>query len=322
MKHVKSAAPGKTILFGEHSVVYGFPAIAMAINIQTKCELQEIQKDIIELRFKNYGLSLNSSSLSKLITSFPESFKQYGLCFKMLHEKYGIEFNKLRVTLSSDLFPGSGLGSSASTAVSLISAINNFYDLNLLKEDISKLAYKMEEIVHGSPSGIDNTICTFGNIIMYKQGNFEFLESFSDLQILISYTNIEHDTKNAINSIKKLKKKRPGLVSKYLKEMGEIANSAKMELIDGNLVSLGDLMNRNQQLLSLLGVSNKKIDLINKIALQNGAYGSKLTGAGLGGCVISLGERKALQKISIILNEKNIPNFLTTRNETGVHLIE
>jgi mevalonate kinase len=81
-------------------------------------------------------------------------------------------------------------------------------------------------------------------------------------------------------------------------------------------------MNRNQQLLSLLGVSNKKIDLINKIALQNGAYGSKLTGAGLGGCVISFGEREALQKISTILNEKNISNFLTTRNETGVHLIE
>lgn len=322
MNKINSCAPGKTILFGEHSVVYGYPAIAMAIDIQSYCEISKASKDIIELIFDNYGIKLHSAHYLELINSIPEKFKHFALCFQLFKKDYGIEFENIRIHLTSDLFPGSGLGSSASTSVALINAINKFYRLDLSKEEISDIGYKMEEVVHGSPSGIDNTTCTYGNIINYEKGKFEFLTSPVDLKILISYTDIEHDTKKAINNIKMLKEEKPDLVSNYLKEMGSIARTAKKALHSGNILEMGRLMNRNQQLLSLLGVSNEKIDVINKIANNNGAYGSKLTGAGLGGCVITLGEKKTLERISQLLKNKNIMNFLTSINEKGVRTDE
>jgi mevalonate kinase len=322
MKKINSCAPGKTILFGEHSVVYGYPAISMAINIQSYCEITEISEDSIELIFDSYNIKLRSAQYLELIDSIPEKFKQFSLCFQIFKRDYGIEFENTRIHLSSDLFPGSGLGSSASTSIALINGINNFYQLGLSREDMSDIGYKMEEVVHGSPSGIDNTTCTYGNIINYEKGEFEFLTSPVDLKILISYTDIEHDTKKAINNIKMLKEEKPDIVSKYLKEMGSIAKSAKKALGSGNILEMGRLMNRNQQLLSLLGVSNEKIDFINKIANSNGAYGSKLTGAGLGGCVITLGEKKTLERISQLLKKREITNFLTSINEKGVRTDE
>ncbi|MFW9901066.1 MAG: mevalonate kinase, partial [Candidatus Thorarchaeota archaeon] len=304
MKFVRTSAPGKCILFGEHAVVYGYPAIAMAISLKSTCIIEELTEEKIELVFQNYDQKYEFKDLTDLIKKLPSQFKQISYIFKIIHDRFNCQISNIKLTISSILFPSSGLGSSASIAVALVMAFNNYYNWELEKVDISELAFEMEKIVHGTPSGIDNTICTFGNVIFFQDKSFRYIEVPDDFKILITYTNIGHNTKLAIEQLKGLKKKEPLLCDNIFKEIGFYTEKAELELKNGNLNELGILMNNNQKLLATLNLSNNAISKIIDIAIKNGAYGSKITGAGLGGCVISIGDEDILEIISQILYEK------------------
>ena len=166
MKFMKAISPGKCILFGEHAVVYGYPAIAMSLNIYSSCRIKKIPKDIFILRLSNYQKKLQFSSQKEIKNQFPHKFRNFQVGLITLLNQYNIKLQGIEVEIASDLFMGGGLGSSASTAVSLIAALGSFYNLGLNKGQISEIAYKMEKIIHGTPSGIDNTICTYGNILI------------------------------------------------------------------------------------------------------------------------------------------------------------
>jgi len=320
LKSVSAIAPGKSILFGEHAVVYGYPAIATAISINSRCNIKEIPKDKISINLKNYDTIINGFNLSSLKSEIPSKYKQYGKCLQIMKNQFGIDLNNIEITLESDLFPGSGLGSSASLSVSLVFSINSFYELGLNKDKINKIAYELEKVIHGTPSGIDNTITTYGNAIFFQEGKFDFINLSKNIPLLITHTNIEHNTKEAINRIKDMKAKNPHKVQKILKNIGRITKEAKNELIKGNFEEIGELMSLNQKYLAELKVSNNKISQIVKISNENGAYGSKLTGAGLGGCVISIGEKHILEEIANILREKGFQSFLAKNDKKGVRL--
>ncbi|MEJ2248325.1 MAG: mevalonate kinase [Candidatus Lokiarchaeota archaeon] len=320
MKQVLSKSPGKVILFGEHAVVYGFPAIASAISSYSTCLIQKSIYEGIEIELSNYDLSHKIKTPNEFLKQFPEKFKHIGICLEMFGNKYEIDLRNIKIKLSSVLYPSSGLGSSASVSVALIKALDSFFNLNLNREDLSNLAFKLEEYVHGTPSGIDNTVCTYGNMIYYQNKKFEFVKPKSQFPILITNTNMLHDTKKAITKIKNLKNKAPSIINAYLNNIGNITNIAKKEIINGDIKQIGDLMNQNQNILEKLEISNPIIKDITSIALQNGAYGSKLTGAGLGGCVISLGKLNVLERINSILRDKGFDGFITKINETGVQI--
>lgn len=322
MKKVKVKAPGKTILFGEHAVVYGYPAIAMAISVNSKCIISESNNVSLKINLENYNLSFEGKDLSSLTSKFPTKNKQLMKCLQLFKNRYGIELKNLEISVSSKLFPSAGLGSSASIAVALTQAINNFYDLELSKSEINELAYAQEKIVHGSPSGIDNNICTYGNAIYFQEGDFEFIEVPEELLLLITYTNIEHDTKEAINRIKRLKETEPGKTTEYLESIGKLTQQAQVELNEGNIHEIGELMNLNQKYLAKLKVSNGIIEQIVKISRKNGALGAKLTGAGLGGCVITLGTHETLKNIQSILTNKGFKSFIANNDKEGVNVIE
>ncbi|MHA1150594.1 MAG: mevalonate kinase [Promethearchaeota archaeon] len=320
MKRVTAIAPGKCILFGEHAVVYGYPAIAMAINKSSICTIEQIKDNKILISLKDFHKHYEFSNYNDLITNFPEDIHNIAYALMNLTENYMISINNISITLSSSLISSSGLGSSASIAVSLVAALSGFYELKIDKEMFSQIAYEMEKIHHGKPSGIDNIVCTFGNLLYFKNRQFTFLNYPKNLNILISYSNIQHSTHKAINKIKNLKENNPKLINSIFKKIGKISDAALLELKKENLKKLGFLMNKNQDLLSKLEISNEVIDKIINISLDNGAYGSKLTGAGLGGCVISLGNKEALLRISNLLKTKSYKSFLTTTHQEGVKL--
>lgn len=322
MRFVLSSAPGKCILFGEHAVVYGYPAIAMALSLNSTCSIEEIEENKIEIILKNYNQSFISSNLEDFLSKIPPQFNQIGYCLKIINNRFNTKFKKIRIIISSSLFPSSGLGSSASISAALIMAINEFYDLYLQKEEISKIAYEMEKIVHGTPSGIDNTICTFGNMIFFQKGKYHFIEIPNDFLILITYTNVKHNTKEAIEQLRKLKNEQPVLCDLILERIGTYTEIAELELINGNLIEIGNLMNSNQKLLASLNLSNEVINEILKISFENGAFGSKLTGAGLGGCVISVGDKTTLKNLSSVLNNKGFKSLLSRIDKEGVRIEE
>jgi mevalonate kinase len=318
MKSITAKSPGKCILFGEHAVVYGFPAIAIAISLNSKCTIEKIDQNNIQLVLVNYNKIFNFSSIENLITEFPPQFQNISYCLKLFKDRFNISLKGNKIILSSDIFPEAGLGSSASVAVALISAFNNFFDLSLNKQKISNLAYEVEKVVHGTPSGIDNTICTYGNIIFFQAGQFHNINISNGINILITYTNIKHNTKEAINRVRDLKQKKPIYVNLIFEKIGTYTELAELELINGNLIELGHFMDLNQKQLTNLNLSNKVISEIIEISKQNGALGSKLTGAGLGGCVISLGSKENLQKISLLLSKKGYKSILTNIDKEGV----
>ncbi|TXT65200.1 MAG: putative Mevalonate kinase [Promethearchaeota archaeon] len=320
MKSVKSISPGKSILFGEHAVVYGYPAIAMAVSITSSAIIRELKDPNLIIDLKDNDLIIEVSDLKELISNIPSKYSQYGRCLEIFQKRFDLQIENIEIILQSELFPGAGLGSSASLSVALVSALNSYYETGLEKNGINEIAYELEKIIHGTPSGIDNTITTFGNAIYYQKSEFNFIDLTREIPLLITYSNIEHNTKEAIDRIRNLKEKNPQKVQKILKNIGKITEEAKKELQRGNYQEIGELMNLNQKYLAELKVSNKAISQIVDISTQNGAYGSKLTGAGLGGCVISIGEKDMLKNIADILKDQGFRSFLAENDKKGVRI--
>ncbi|TXT62949.1 MAG: putative Mevalonate kinase [Promethearchaeota archaeon] len=318
MKSIIAVAPGKCILFGEHAVVYGYPAIAMALDKGSKCNIRETKYNKIEIHLINYNEDFEGANIENLKQIIPQKYAQISKLFSLLSEYFQLEPQRLSITISSNLFPGAGLGSSASIAASLLYAFNCFYELHLQKTKVNELAYELEQIIHGTPSGIDNTICTYGKSIYFQNGTFSFMKISEKIRFLITYTNIEHDTKEAITRLRNLRQEQPKKTNQYLKEIGKICKHARRAIKNNDFDKIGELMNENQDYLSKLQLSNKKIQEITSTALNNGALGSKLTGAGLGGCVISLGEEEKLLDLITILQKKGYKSFIAKNDQEGV----
>ena len=315
---VTSKVPGKCILFGEHAVVYDFPAISMAIPLNSTCIVEENKHNSIEINFNTVNEKYEGNNLVNIEKEIPFNYSQFILGLTTLANNFDIIIKDIKIELSSDIIPNAGLGSSASTSIALISAVSEFYDLTLNKAEILNHVLEMEKVTHGNPSGIDHTTCLYGNIIYFqKRRPFHFVYPPDDFHILITYTNQEHNTKEVVSNVKKLKDEESHFFDSIVDKIGFYTEIAELELVSGNYEEVGKLMNFNQDLLSQLNVSNDTIDKINEIALKNGAYGSKLTGAGLGGCVITLGEEKVLKKISKIFKSQGYWNFLTTQDKNG-----
>ncbi|MHA1728055.1 MAG: mevalonate kinase [Promethearchaeota archaeon] len=306
-KETKCTAPGKCILFGEHAVVYGQSAISMGLkNFGSECIITRITEAGIQFNFPDYQKFLAFSNLIHMIENIPNKFSQFALGLKKLAETYNIKFEYVRITIKSSIWSGSGLGSSASTAVAFIRALNSYYDFKMDDNKISELSFEMEKQVHGTPSGIDNFTCTYGGFVFFKKGTYELLKIPENFNLLITYTGKPHNTRMAIEQVRTRKKENPKNIDQIFSSIGQLAQLAKKELDHRNLEEIGNLMNKNQEFLAELGISNKVINKINNIAISNGVYGSKLTGAGLGGCVISLGTKIALKNTKNTLKKLNL----------------
>lgn len=288
----------------------------MAITLRSSCNIESINQGI-QLILHDYNSKFSYRDLNQFKKKIPNSFRQISLILEIINKKYKIDSLNIKITLSSDILPGSGLGSSASVAAALITALSSYYDLKLEKNVISNLAFKMEKITHGTPSGIDNTVCTHGNLIFFQEGQFHIINISEDFSLLITYSNIEHNTKQAVLNIKKFKEENPSLTTKIFEKIGFYAKIAEQKLVNGNLKEVGNIMNLNQNLLEQLHLSNDSISEIINIGLNNGAYGSKITGAGLGGCVITLGSDEILEDIFVLLQKRAYRSFIVKLDSGG-----
>jgi mevalonate kinase len=293
-----SSAPGKCILLGEHAVVYGYPAIAMAINMRSFCSIADTNNQF-EFVLPDQGFSWKNSNPNMNLKKFPKRYGQFSKILSKFLKDYQINFKKISIQIQSELWMGSGLGSSASTAIAFLHAISNKFDLNLSAHKINQYGFEMEKLVHGTPSGIDNTICTYGGIMVFQNGIREILTA-PKLPLLITNSGIDHNTGKVINSLQK----NSDCSNILFQEIGELVEEGISAIKSQNYKKMGELFNQNQIFLSKMGLSTKKIDEIISISMENGAYGAKLTGAGAGGSVITIGDLDDLQKIQILLQKK------------------
>lgn len=274
---------GKIILFNEHFVVYGIPAIASSIDRYVEAEIADSDTTTIF----DERINRTNDPLEKRI-------------LEVMSSKMNIDLNKnpIKVIIRGDIPLGSGLGASAATCVAIARALSKYFKLDLSDEEINSIAYEGERIYHGNPSGIDNTVATFGGVIWFERGKkVERINIGKPLYIIIGNTGVSASTRKAIEKVRRNREKDPERFENLLNEARRLAQSARKCIEEGELKRIGELMNKNHELLQEIGVSCKKLDYLVELFLRKGALGAKLTGGGLGGNAIALVEDAGKQDV-------------------------
>lgn len=286
----KGTGFGKTILFGEHFVVYGLPGIASAIADQTIAEIEPSE---------SYELVDNRPATP----DYKEKKKgEMERSMKLLLDfmKIDVKEKPVKITLSGNLFCTSGVGASAAMATSIARAFSDLYNLNLNDDQINRISYEAEKST-GLPSGIDNTCATFGGLIWFVknlkggENTIEHIEIKEPMDIVLANTGISQDTKEVVMDVKSKKEAEPERFERIFKDYEALVKEARNALEHGDLQKIAELMNRNHELLREITVSCDEAEEIISIAKKNGAPAGKITGTGRGGYVILLTPGKELQ---------------------------
>lgn len=298
---VEATAPGKMILFGEHSVVYRGPAIVLAIDrrarvVASKREDKRVYIDAEDLGFSGYFEENEYYALSGKAWR-GRNLSALNVASKKVMEHLGVE-GGVNLVVRSMIPMAVGLGSSAAVCVATTAAVGELFNGNLTKKEIAELSFEGEKIIHGTPSGVDNNVATFGGIMKYERGQpFESFKLEQQLPFVIGNTRRKRSTKNLVDEVRFLKEKNPEIVDGIIDSIGKISKIGLDALFKRNLEKIGDLMNINHGLLSALGVSTPELDELVYAARREGALGAKLTGAGGGGCMIAIAKDENLSKI-------------------------
>ncbi len=302
---------GKVILFNEHFVVYGIPAIASAIGSQTIAKVE---------RAEGQGWILNDERPET--PGYKKQKKEHqNDSIERILAATGIDVNQtpIRIYLGGDLKFASGVGASAASCAAITRALSQQFSLGFSDEKINEIAYEGEKGYHGTPSGIDNTAATFGGLIWFKKEEppkMERLALKQPVEIVMGNTGIVANTKAAVAGVKERKEKEPEKYEKIFAEAKNLANRARTALESFDLTTVGQYMNRNHELLTEIEVSSKELDFLVELARENGALGAKMTGGGLGGYMVALTPGEAVQEKVARSIEKE--GFEALRTKIGV----
>ena len=280
---VEGIGHGKIILLGEHSVVYGRHAVAVPAPVNIRTKVQDTEDEIL-LMIPSWGVEYR---LDKNPEKRQSSEKLAGLIL----DQMGLSKQGMKIEVFSDIPRGMGLGGSAAIAVSIIKALNNHFKLALNQDEINQMALESEKIAHGNPSGIDNTMATYGHPLIFRNGDNPLIEPLNineTFSILIGFSSTEGLTAKTVGIVRDLWKKNPGVYEKIFDEIDSLALQSIQAIQNNDFELLGQLMNINHGLLNTLQVSTPELERLIMIARESGALGAKLTGGGGGGAVIAL----------------------------------
>ncbi|CAF0775169.1 unnamed protein product [Brachionus calyciflorus] len=351
-KLLKISSPGKIILCGEHSVVYGKKALACSINLRTtltasyslnskfSLKLNDLNK-LIEFE-KDEFMTLRSSCSKNdpdSILNFleiTETDKIYGSVIFFILSQNQLDWSKfcgLSVEVNSEIPLASGLGSSASyaTCCSALFYIISNGSRNFSTQDleiINKNAFFIEKIFHGKPSGLDNSVSTYGNFIVFEKGTItQKFNSATNLNVLITNSNIPKKTLEQVQKVRYLYEKHTKVVESLMNAIDILVEDFITHLKESKSEEkLKDLISINQGLLYSLQVSNYELNSIINLTQKFG-FNSKITGAGGGGCCITLLDNNnnfenRINNLISSLIENNFTPFQTKLGCEGIRVEE
>jgi mevalonate kinase len=282
----RARAYGKIILFGEHAVVYGRPAIAVPFTrVQATAELLDSPEGPpgeIWIEAQDIGFSARLSETSE---DHP-----LGLILRLGRRELGLEEPPaLRLRISSAIPVASGLGSGAAVSVAILRALAQHFGRTLRPERLSALAFEVERIHHGTPSGIDNTVIAYERPVFFTRGKaMKFLRIGAPFHLLVADSGVPSPTAEAVALVRREWEARRGIYEARFDEVGAIVEAARKSIEGGHPESLGPLMDRNQSALDAMGVVTPPLRGMLSAAVAAGAMGAKISGAGLGGNLIAL----------------------------------
>lgn len=314
---IKAFAPGKIILFGEHTVVYKKPAIAVAIDRGVNVELIPRNDDNITVKLDLIDYYKKSQLVNKKLNYKIDSQKK--MITDYIYEVINLfEFEKgFDLTVDIKMYLGAGLGSSAAVTVSTLKAVSLYVNKQIDKKTIAQTAREIEIKIQGAASPIDTSMSTYGGIIFIDENSkLNRIDFNMKLPLIVSNCEISGNTGKLVESVRLKYEKYPTIVGNIFKAMEQIAIDAKVALEKGNSELIGDLMNINQGLLDAIGVNTTELsDMIYK-AREYGAKGSKLTGSGGGGCIIAYTPENSDEIYKQL--RKDYATFKCVQSDTGV----
>ncbi|MFN2188031.1 MAG: mevalonate kinase [Candidatus Promineifilaceae bacterium] len=310
MAKTTASAPGKIILFGEHAVVYGRPAIAAPLN--------QVRAEAVVEDGKAAGIYLIAPDINKQYwlseareqDPFARAVKVTLETLETAHEP------ALSITVRSQIPIASGLGSGAAMAAAVIKALYNHLsgEGSAPDELVSSLTYQVEMLLHGTPSGIDNSVVATAKPIYFirrqPENLIETLEVGRPLRILVADTGVVSRTKEVVGDVRRQWKEQTSAFETLFDHCGRIAKVAREAIEMGEFQQVGCLMTENQSCLRDLTVSSEELEHLIQAAEGAGAIGAKLSGAGRGGNMIALVDQSTAEDVRKALLAAGAKNVL------------
>ena len=283
---IRATAPGKIILLGEHAVVYGRPAIAVPVHqVHASADLvarPERAAGQIYLEAPDTG--------TRVWLHEAEPGEPVALAVRItLDACRAQDPPAFDLTVTSEIPMAAGLGSGAAVSVAVVRAVSRFLQVDLTPAEQSALVYEVEKIHHGTPSGIDNTVITFGEPVYFMRGRPpSTFRPGGRFRFVIADTGLPSSTAQAVSQVREAHKAKPSVFDEIFDEIGRLVEQGRSALESGDAPGLGHLMDRNQEKLAAIGVSSAELESLVQAARAQGALGAKLSGGGLGGNMIAL----------------------------------
>jgi mevalonate kinase len=304
---ITSSAPGKTHLIGEHAVVYGEPAIIISVGKRAYISAEKSESVKINAQDINQSGEFSVSELKEFAEKLQQLWdncfetKDFAPLYSLLKNEHlghikamtattmaKLSLNSgFKLNISSEIPIGSGLGSSAALSVTFPKALSELFGNSLSLVEINEIAYKIESLAHGTPSGGDNSICCYGGALWFKKGTPNVIESLNlDYKLknfVLVFTGIPQlTTGELVSNVRSLD---PEYRDPRIKQLGMHTHEMRECLTKQDFTRMKELMNLAQELLAELGVSIDEIDRIHTAVKEiNG--GAKLSGAGGGGYMV------------------------------------
>lgn len=304
---VVAEAPGKVIITGEHFVVHGALALAAALQLKTRVEATQ-----------STGLRVETPvSGNRPEGSGPLPVEKV---IREMYSERSVE-PRVKVSIRSELPPGAGLGSSASTMVAAVSAVSRLEGWNMDVNSIIETAMLGEKLIHGNPSGIDVAVSALGGVIQFRVGEEpKRIDVPKPVRLLVVNSGDRRSSKRLITKVSSMKNVYPHLFSKLCESASLVTQLATERFLDGRLEELGRLMTYNHAVLATVGASSGRLDRLVDLCIGSGCFGAKLTGAGGGGSVLAIAPRASEEKVVGELAARGFRSFPTDVPSGGVEV--
>ena len=302
-------APGKVILFGEHAVVYGRPAIAVPVT-----EVQAMAR--VAPAASGQGTRVVAPDVGQQFFVSEESDEHplahlVQLTLRRLGQPPDPD---LTITITSQVPIARGMGSGAAVSTAIVRALAGHFDHWLPSREISDLVYQAEVLFHGTPSGIDNTVIAFEKPVFFvKDEGWEFFWAGAPFLLAIADTGIESPTREVVGDLRRRYEADPDRYRPLFDRVGEITTQARAAVEGGEPRRLGRLMDQNHELLQKMDVSCPELDRLVGAAREGGALGAKLCGAGRGGNMIALVTAESRGRVDMMLRLAGAVNVIVTQ---------
>jgi hydroxymethylglutaryl-CoA reductase len=276
-------ACGKVILLGEHAAVYDRHALALPLPDAVSVE--------IAAREAGMKLSVPDWDIADDWVADGSVPEGAAAVITLIMKELDVGDRGFDIRVSSQIPIGMGLGSSAAFAVAAIRAFCALLGLNKSEPEIDRLAFRCERLTHGTPSGIDNNIATFGEPVLYSRGSGTRTRPIALAGVpplVIAASGVRASTRDVVAAVRQRYENNEALYTTIFDEIDEISIAGAAALRDGNYALLGSLMNVCQGYLNAIEVSTPELETMIHLAREAGAVGAKLTGSGGGGSIVAL----------------------------------